>query len=374
MSKQSKDLASRRPPTQRARRFALVATVALLALFTRVSGAAADEDEGASDELCLACHGAMEGETHALPDGSTLDLYVDEAAWAQSPHRTEGSCTGCHTTISDYPHPELDVASAHAYQAQAAEQCNRCHYDYFTRFLDSMHYQQLSGGNEAAPNCVDCHGAHGASPSAQPRIAIDQRCGQCHEAISAAYRGSVHGRALGEQDTADFPVCTDCHGAHDVVDPRRPGFHEASHEICARCHGDQTLAERYDLNPYVATSYLDDFHGSSNALLAADGESPSRPLASCTDCHGVHDIMPFDDGAGAEAVRERVAIRCASCHEGANVNFADAWLSHYPPTLASAPMVWGVKWVYRILIPLIISGLVLHILLHLRQVALRKAR
>lgn len=324
------------------------------------------EEEPFDEELCMMCHAEMEGETHPFPDGSTIDLFVDQTTWEASVHKAEMSCDGCHVAIDDYPHPERDEPDARAYQLTLSQSCNRCHYAYFTRILDSMHYAQLEEGNRDAPTCVDCHGAHETVEHNGDRAWIDRRCRTCHEAVSDAYRESVHGHALIDSGNQDVPVCTDCHGAHEIADPNRAGFHTGSHEVCAQCHGDAALMAEYDLNPYVIETYLDDFHGTSNAVLFQEGRDPTEPLASCVDCHGVHDIQPMGH---AEEARERVIPRCRACHGEVDENFAAAWLSHYQPTLESAPLVWMVKAFYGFIIPFMVVGLLLHIALHLWRAA-----
>jgi predicted CXXCH cytochrome family protein len=129
--------------------------------------------------------------------------------------------------------------------------------------------------------------------------------------------------------------------------------------------------EPYDLNTEVVSTYLTDFHGQSNAMYAMGAGEPGKPMATCTDCHGIHDIPSFKT-TDKSVVRERVVKVCQSCHQDVPEGFADAWLSHYPPTLESAPLVWAVTWFYRIIIPLILAGLVLHILLDLWRVRMSR--
>jgi hypothetical protein len=352
-----------------ARAFALTAIAVSWTLAITLPAQAQDAEEDPADQVdsafCLDCHAVMEGETLEFGDGTSIDLGVDEEAWNQSVHAHELDCNDCHRQIYDFPHPELPVDNARAYQLALAETCNRCHYAYYTRVLDSTHYAQIEAGNLNAPTCVDCHGAHAITNPHRPRIDVDRRCARCHGEISAIYEGSVHGRALVEGGNEDVPVCTDCHGAHSIQDPTQPGFHAAEHDICARCHADEERMERYGLSANVLDTYLDDFHGVSNQLYAAGAGSPGQAMASCTDCHGVHDIQRFDRSGSREEIRARVADLCRKCHQDVPEEFADAWLSHYEPTLSSAPLVWAVTWSYRILIPLIMLGLVLHILLDL---------
>ena len=63
---------------------------------------------------------------------------------------------------------------------------------------------------------------------------------------------------------------------------------------------------------------------------------------------------------------------CQRCHQGATANFSAAWLSHYEPSWKKAPMVYGVKVFYAVLIPFMIGGLVLQILLHLWRVVVNR--
>lgn len=344
---------------------ALSALAILVAVGITTARDARADAIGDANQECLDCHESDEDSKLTFPDKSTVGVMVDAEVWKKSVHGTELKCLDCHTANAEYPHPELDSPGARTYQLNQAGSCKKCHYAYHTRMLDSIHYKELEKGNQKAPTCTDCHGAHDVSDPAD-RGAVTGRCAKCHEEIANAYTNSVHGKGLSGPNGADVPVCTDCHGAHSIVDPRETAFHVSSWTICGKCHSDDEKMERHGLSGEVLTTYLDDFHGRSNELYSQGAGTPGKPIATCTDCHGVHDIQSFRSGdATAAEVKERVIVACRKCHEGAPVEFADAWLSHYPPTLESAPLVWAIQWGYRILIPLIMAGLVLHILLHL---------
>ncbi len=117
----------------------------------------------------------------------------------------------------------------------------------------------------------------------------------------------------------------------------------------------------------VVNSYLEDFHGVTLKLYQQQTDMRStmtrRSIATCVDCHGVHDITTTK-GPGTNMVKERLVKKCRQCHAGATEEFPDAWLSHYEPTLANAPIVFLIRLLYKILIPFMITGLVLQILLH----------
>jgi len=315
-------------------------------------------------EGCLECHAEDPDAKVTFGDGSSRAVLVDRKTIALSVHGGALACTDCHRDIARHPHAPVKARDARAYTLDESRTCRRCHYAYYTRVLDGIHFKVLESGNRNAPTCVDCHGAHDVQDPKGPRVEVSQRCARCHDKVYAAYAGSVHGRAMLEEANTDVPVCTDCHGAHAIANPKEPTFRTTTHQMCAKCHGDATKMAKYNLNPEVVSSYLQDFHGVSNSLYSEGATKVYKPMATCTDCHGIHDIEKFSSGDKG-AIREKVLTVCRGCHEEVPATFGDAWLSHYQPTLASAPMVWSVKWAYRILIPFIMAGLVLHILLHL---------
>lgn len=341
------------------------APLLIAAALGRPAGA---QDAQAQSAACIGCHAGMGAATVKFGDGSALSPGVEKGAWEASVHAGKLGCTDCHREISGFPHEARRDPSARAYQLAQSESCKGCHYAYYTRVLDGIHYAQIEKGNAAAPTCVDCHGAHSVTQPHEPRQKIQEKCATCHPAVAAEYAASVHGKDLASAPPGDVPVCTDCHGAHAIEDPSRPSFHASSYTICARCHADEEKMSRYDVNPNVLDTYLDDFHGMSNQLYALGESDPDKVIATCTDCHGTHGIQRFDDGGDVEAVRARVAETCRRCHSEVPDDFADAWLSHFEPSLEKAPLVWAIQWGYRLMIPFIMLGLVLHILLHLWRV------
>jgi hypothetical protein len=343
--------------------------VAALLVFLAPSLCWAEGD--ARNAACMGCHTAMSETQLSFPDGSGVSIGVDPDDWSGSVHASL-ACTDCHTATAGFPHAKVEAENLRDYQVAQAATCNRCHYAYYTRALDGIHYRMFEGGNKAAPTCVDCHGSHAVRSPRSPRIEVDRRCARCHPDVAEVYERSVHGRALIDEDNQDVPVCTDCHGAHAIADPDAPEFHASEHTICARCHADAERMAPYGLNPQVVTTYLDDFHGASNKLIADGAGTPAKALATCSDCHGVHDIEPFDKSGGRAVVRQRVVSLCERCHEDVPETFADAWLSHYPASFATAPLVASVTWAYRVLIPVIMLGLVLHILLHLWRIRVHR--
>ena len=326
--------------------------------------APAHQPDAAASSGCLDCHGS-EGDMLTFPDGTKKSVFIDEKAWKTSAHGTRLGCNDCHAAITDHPHPALTAKTPREYAVQRAEVCKHCHQAAYARMLDGIHFAVAQKAGTAPPTCVDCHGAHDVVQK-PPRALLNRSCGGCHQKLYAKFQNSAHGKAIASNNP-DVPGCTDCHGAHAVVGPKHAGFRTASFTLCARCHGDAAKMAKYHLSTDVLTTYLADFHGASNRLYALGAGTPDRPIADCIDCHGIHDIAR-PAGHGTAQARERIVQTCRKCHKEAPPEFADAWLSHHQPTLAGAPLVWGVKWTYKLMIPFILAGLVTHILLHLWRV------
>lgn len=316
-----------------------------------------------SADSCLDCH-SQPSLRMAMADGEILSLYVDPEVFSASIHGDKLLCTDCHSSTTTYPHTERRIPGRREYNIAQYELCKRCHFDNYTKTLDSVHYQILSGGNWSAPLCTDCHGAHNVTLPSQPRSTISLTCAQCHQLLNELYVSSVHGTALIEEDNYDVPVCTDCHLSHTIVDPRTAAFRFSSVDLCSSCHSNEKLMQKYDISTSVVKTYLEDFHGATVALTAIQSKDIWVEEAVCTDCHGVHDILPVDDPASS-VIQANLITTCQKCHPDANTNFPSAWLSHYEPSISQAPLVFFARWFYFIMIPFIVVGLVLHILLDL---------
>ena len=353
-----------------ARRFG---ALAVLAAFSLGSFALAADEPAEEIEGCLACHGDRDFSL-TLPSGESVSLAVDGQAFSSSVHGPGLRCTDCHTGMAELPHPERSVKDRAEFHAGFRDACKSCHFDKYALSLDGVHAKLLAEGDTRAPACIDCHGAHAVRPAAKPRTHISETCGGCHVEVADTYLASVHGSALTAEGNEDVPVCVDCHRSHDISDPAVESWVVKTPELCARCHTNTTMMEKYGLSTNVVQSYLADFHGVTASMSRARKSQTSgaaRVTALCIDCHGVHDIMSTKNEQ-SPVLRANLVKTCRRCHPDASENFPDAWLSHYEPSWDKAPLVYGVKLFYNIFIPFIIGGLVLQVLLHLWRVVVNR--
>lgn len=319
----------------------------------------------ASEEhYCLSCHGY--GMEILFKSGERLSIDVDEGALKGSAHKIL-ICSDCHFGFSSEEHPLRSFRSRRDYTLASSEVCRRCHFDKYSKTLESIHFKTLSQGNLKAPVCVDCHGAHEVPTAHMDRTMSALKCKGCHGGIYDVYARSVHGNALVNEYNRDVPACVDCHKAHDITNPLEPAYHELIPEMCSNCHKDGAVVGKYGLSTDVVKTYLSDFHGVTLELYRREDDGapfkPLRPIAVCTDCHGTHDIASTV-GADPSEVKTRLLQRCRKCHPDATENFPDAWLSHYVPNLSKAPLVYIINTAYKIFLPVMVIGLLLQILLH----------
>jgi len=322
-----------------------------------------EQDSNAS---CLRCHLRPEI-AMTFPNGDALSLTFDEQAYRNSVHGDKLNCLDCHERNRRYPHPLPEVSGRREYSQAQYELCKRCHFKNYTLTLDSVHFEALSKGFAYAPLCTDCHTAHAATPIRESRTQIAQACSKCHEGIYEEYSSSIHGSALREENP-DVPVCTTCHGVHNIPSATTASFRLDSLNLCAGCHADKELMDKYGISSNVLKTYLDDFHGKTVGFYQKEGTDiwPDQPV--CSDCHGVHDIKAVDDPE-SRVIKENLLTTCRKCHPDATTNFPSAWLSHYEPSLDKATLVYLVKTYYRFLIPFMVGGLVLYIMVDLWRLA-----
>ncbi len=318
----------------------------------------------AAAQECLDCH-SQPGSSVTFANGDTRDVTIDAKVWEASVHGSMGlACGDCHGDITSYPHPDLGERSSRDLTLRLYTTCRQCHEDQFKKTLDSVHQAALAAGNKKAAVCADCHDPHTQKkitddddkllPAA--RIGIPRTCARCHDSIYEQYRQSVHGTAL-VTGNPDVPTCIDCHGVHNIQDPRTARFRLESPRICADCHTDRKRMAKYKISTQVLRTYVADFHGSTVTLFERRHPDQVTNKPVCYDCHGIHDIARPDDPKRGLLVKANLLRTCRKCHPDATTNFPDAWLSHYVPTRERNPLVYWAQVTYDVLIPSVIGGM-----------------
>jgi cytochrome b subunit of formate dehydrogenase len=253
---------------------------------------------GAGDE-CIACHG--ERDLTMERGGKTVSLFVDSKQLSGSPH-AELSCVKCHVGFKADELP-------HAARIRPVN-CLACHDgERFDHYAESVHARA-----KPSVGCAACHGAHAVRRVSDKDPAVrhelsGQVCARCHTEVSGHYAASDHGKALA-QGVKGAPSCIDCHGEHEVVSPadtaaKTSRLKEAA--MCLTCHVDNPeVRARVGPSAGFISSYEQSVHG--QALHGGN-----TAAATCTDCHGSHDMMKGSNPA-SQVAKRRIAETCAQCH------------------------------------------------------------
>jgi len=248
------------------------------------------------DESCLACHGQP-----GMTSGSGKSISIDPGKHAASVHGVL-ACQDCHTSIKEYPHPDKMVKV----------QCASCHADEASHVGGSIH---SALGEEA---CQSCHGnPHEVTVAAQVAPA---KCAQCHADEVKQFQQSIHGQRAAAGDP-DAPNCMSCHGpVHRIQassDAASPVAKKNLPETCASCHSSQQFLSRHKI-PFAhpVELYRQSVHG--RAVVDGDGAA-----ASCSDCHGSHDILPPQD-ARSRINHWNIPATCGQCHSDITKTYSES--------------------------------------------------
>ncbi len=265
---------------------------------------------------CVDCHKDVKSLVHeTTPQKITCaQCHADaQDAYAHSTHaiaRKEGApaagCQDCHGGAHEVMaagDPKSPVN-----HENIPYTCGRCHGQKFLMesrgesaqpfisYQESVHGRATEKGSQKAAVCTDCHGAHeilAANDAKSPiyKFNVPATCGKCHTDIDNTFMQSIHGQAIA-RGNAQAPVCTDCHGIHSIKAHADPNSPAAEQEYFARHlrplpRGRAAVAGVRRSRQRVS-SYFDSYHG-----LAAEGGSVVA--ANCSSCHGVHNILPSSD-------------------------------------------------------------------------------
>ncbi|MCX6034491.1 MAG: multiheme c-type cytochrome, partial [Chloroflexi bacterium] len=247
--------------------------------------------------------------------------------------------------------------------------CQKCHEEQYNKTLDSVHMRAVAAGEINAAICTDCHNPHtqpvitdqNGALLPKARLRVPETCARCHNAIYETYKQSVHGAALTQEGNTDVPTCIDCHGVHNIADPTTNAFRLQSPQICAKCHTDPAIMDKYGISTQVLNSYVADFHGTTVTLFEkiTPDQATNKPV--CFDCHGVHDIKRVDDPVYGLQMKQNLLKACQRCHPDATTNFPDAWMSHYIPSPTHDALVYYVNLFYKFFIPGVIGSMVIYV-------------
>jgi len=347
---------------------------------------------------CVDCHKDVKGYIHETPPKkiTCAECHADaQEAYSHSLHAkpvkaggaAAANCQDCHGGAHDIV--GADDANSPVNHTNIPYTCGRCHgqkflmegagqsSQAFASYQQSVHGLATENGSKKAAVCTDCHGAHEILPANDARSPIykfnvPSTCGKCHAAVATTFMQSIHGQGIAKGNGL-APVCTDCHGIHTIKshgNANSPAAEQnVSRDICARCHEGVRLSQEFGVPGNRATSYFDSYHG-----LAAQGGS--MVAANCSSCHGVHNILPSSD-PNSTINKANLDATCGKCHKGVTekftltrVHFEDGG---HPNDIGTLAVRW-VRWFYILLIFVVIGAMFLHNAIIWRSKAVTRRR
>ncbi|MGE5810068.1 MAG: cytochrome b/b6 domain-containing protein [Ignavibacteria bacterium] len=343
--------------------------------------------DGKSDTSCKNCHGTHNVKPRNIAgskwsrqnipescgtchkDQRTKYLLSDHGRQKKSGNENAPDCISCHQNVVTALSVKKDTLELKIAQQQL---CLTCHLDdpeirartapsagFIKAYEQSVHGIALQQGKSKAAACIDCHNSHEIygpinTASSVNKFNIPETCGKCHAEIVNEYKESVHGKSV-LKGNKDAPVCTDCHGEHNILPHTNPNspvaFRNLSRQVCSPCHSSLRLSEKYGIASDRYKTFSDSYHG-----LALRGGSVE--VANCASCHGVHNIKASSDPTSM-VNKKNLVKTCGSCHPGANENFAVGRI-HVVMTKESEPILYWISTIYIILIVSIIGGMLVH--------------
>lgn len=277
-----------------------------------------------------------------------------------SANAEQDKCGTCHEitkTLSKSIHKEMECADCHRKvlinenaeqihgkvppKAKCSVDCHETVIKDYNKGLHAMESALYEGKN---PACSQCHGNHDIIRALDPRSKVrtqirsmlgksahkDLECSQCHSKfeygkdrpkpgckkchgeIAKIYDKSVHGRAS-EKGDKDAAMCYDCHGSHQIVNPKdlRSKVNKFNLPIvCGKCHANKKITgvkSHHIDQPDAVNQFIDSGHG--KALL----KRGLNVAPSCNDCHGVHDIQVHENKKSPINHRN-ISKTCGNCH------------------------------------------------------------
>ncbi|MEO0290587.1 MAG: cytochrome c3 family protein [candidate division WOR-3 bacterium] len=282
---------------------------------------------------CSDCHTGIKELPHEVPLSNVncgLCHKEEMGVFEMDPHeraRKKGNlkapgCTDCHGTHDIEPvievksklhplnldkfcatcHPSVSVPEKYHAVLYPSEKCLECH--------DKEIKEKLRKSVHKNHECVDCHRTvYSLEPDGKHVKKLNCKdCGLCHRKECEEHEISIHGMGIKEKKPA--AKCWDCHDSHEILEAFNKNskvYYVNLPETCGKCHSKPEFAEKWGItikNPYAL--YEESIHHE----MLLKGER----AATCSDCHGVHNIVPHRDILST-IYKQNVPKTCSKCHE-----------------------------------------------------------
>ncbi|HUT53674.1 MAG TPA: cytochrome b/b6 domain-containing protein [bacterium] len=307
---------------------------------------------------CTMCHEDQVKAVGSSSHGKKMQTYIKDQTGEV---KLQDICMSCHGKDIHHLRQKSDALSP-VNRTNVYKTCLTCHDKVqpiaIDGYIDSIHGVAASGGNLRSAVCTDCHGSHfiegmGLSDSSVFYATIPETCGKCHPKEYSEYVDSKHWKTV-QNGYREAPVCTNCHGEHNIRsrrDPMSPSWVGNITQTCGSCHQSEVINAKFMMPKGMVKSFLDSYHGLSGTL-------GDVRVANCASCHGNHAILPSSDPRSTVNPKN-LGKTCGGCHPGAEKRFIYEPIHKIAKT-ESHWIVGLVKNIYILLIIGTIGGMLAH--------------
>ena len=243
-----------------------------------------------------------------LPSGEVLELGVDLEPLENSVHGTHAAtsvyCTDCHAKRGGYryPHEPNPAQNLAEFAADASQNCESCH----TTLESHNPGHLLAADNVAVPVCSDCHGGHDVGSTAAMREDPIGFCQSCHATYNDPRVQEAHDEII-----ANLGEGQDCQTCHSDVPQSEDAQCKACHSLLSR---QLTLSSGETIDLHVdPETIMESVHGDREI------QGVEYTALQCTDCHKQQAFSGFphlyvDAESRRDFTLEMEAV-CQSCHQ-----------------------------------------------------------
>jgi cytochrome b subunit of formate dehydrogenase len=168
----------------------------------------------------------------------------------------------------------------------------------------------LIGSVHEGMSCTECHiGEKSFDDVPHSPKGMTKACPDCHEDAKQSVDKDIHGKACIAGNPRS-PSCCACHGGHQIkpLTSAESVFSKKNQpDTCGKCHDDDTLLgeEKGITKRNLVSRYKTSVHW--------EAISQGKNAASCTDCHGTHNILS-SNAPESTVSRTGLVAACNKCH------------------------------------------------------------
>lgn len=163
--------------------------------------------------------------------------------------------------------------------------------------------------NQNQGDCLSCHDKQISKHEVNNSSHKDLKCTACHIADNK--------KVISPKTCVSNFTKTDCNRCHEKqVKEHSQSVHNGDRLpiSCASCHSDIHKLQSAKLNKIEITKMCSDCHSRQKAFFQSSHytalEKGNQDSATCTDCHGLHDIKKVDNDAKGRVFHTKTCLQC----------------------------------------------------------------